>query len=41
MGEESYVDNYPIGRRCILVELEKNPPLDRMLLPKDAIIEKL
>ncbi len=41
MAEESYVDNYPIGRRCILTELEKNPPIDKMLLPKDAVVEKL
>ncbi len=41
MAEESYVDNMPIGRRCILTDLEKDPPLDKLLLPKDAILEKL
>jgi hypothetical protein len=41
MAEESYVDNMPIGRRCILTELEKDPPLDKLLLPKDAVLEKL
>lgn len=41
MAEESYVDNMPIGRRCILTEFEKDPPLDKLLLPKDAILEKL
>lgn len=41
MGEESYVNNIPIGRRCIMVDLEKNPPLEKLLLPKDAVVEKL
>ncbi|MCC6723489.1 MAG: hypothetical protein IT258_03195 [Saprospiraceae bacterium] len=41
MAEESYVNNVPIGRRCILKELEKDPPLDKMVLPKDAIVEKI
>jgi hypothetical protein len=41
MAEESYVNNIPIGRRCILTDLEKDPPLDKLLLPKDAILEKL
>lgn len=41
MAEESYVNNVPIGRRCILVELEKDLPLDRLLLPKGAVVERM
>lgn len=41
MGEESYVNNVPIGRRCIQVELEKDIPLDKLLLPKGAVLEEV
>ncbi|MCF8246330.1 MAG: hypothetical protein K9J37_22700 [Saprospiraceae bacterium] len=34
LAEESYVNNIPIGRRCLQMELEKDPPLERLLLPK-------
>ena len=41
MGEESYVNNIPIGRRCLQVELEKDLPLDKLLLPKGAVVEEV
>lgn len=41
MAEESYVNNIPIGRRCVQVELEKDLPLDKLLLPKGAVVEEL
>ena len=33
------MNNVPIGRRCIQVELDKEMPLDKLLLPKDAVLE--
>lgn len=41
MAEESYVNNIPIGRRCLQVEIANDPPLDRLLLPKGAVVEEL
>lgn len=41
MGEESYVNNIPIGRRCVLVDLEKDIPLEKLLLPKDVVLENI
>ncbi len=41
MAEESYVNNIPIGRRCLQVEVEKDMPLERLLLPKGAVLENI
>lgn len=41
MAEESYVNNIPIGRRCLQAELEKDIPMDRLLLPKGVEVAEL
>lgn len=38
MGEESYVNGNPVGRKLMQVELDKNPPLEKLLLPKGAVV---
>lgn len=39
MGEASYVNGTMVGRNCTSVELKKNPPLNKLVLPKDAVVE--
>jgi hypothetical protein len=39
MGEESYVNGIMVGRTCTSIELKKNPPLDKLVLPKGAVLE--
>lgn len=34
MGEESYVNGNLVGRKLTQVELQKDPPLDKLVLPK-------
>lgn len=36
LREESYVNELPVGRRCMAIELDKDLPLERLLLPKGA-----
>lgn len=38
MGEESYVSGILVGRNCTKVELDKNPPLQKLVLPKGAVV---
>lgn len=40
MGEESYVNGIMVGRKCTKVELEKNPPLQKLVLPKGVEVGK-
>ena len=39
MGEESIVNGVKLGRHCVQMELEKNPPKDKLVLPKGAVVE--
>lgn len=39
MGEESYVSGNLIGRKLMRVELDKNPPAEKLVLPKGAVVE--
>lgn len=36
MGEESYVNGNLVGRKLTQVELQKNPPAEKLVLPKGA-----
>lgn len=39
LGEESIVSGVKVGRHCVQVDLAKNPPLDKLVLPKGVVVE--